>query len=116
LFTQRTGPTQNASTEAAQAKEREPTFCTGPLPGLDGTYTTVFNNPHSNSWQTQNRISCYLQWLINGTESGNEITIATYRFLDGDLRHNLWRAFERGVKVKVLLNGSAKPHSTHPVP
>lgn len=89
-------------------------FCRGQLPGLDGTYTTVFNDPHSDNAFTQNRISCYLQSLINETESGEEIAIATYRFLDGDLRHNLWRAAKRGVKVKVLLNGSAKPESSTP--
>ncbi|GAB3415209.1 phospholipase D-like domain-containing protein [Flindersiella endophytica] len=106
---------QPPTTNAGQAKEPKEDWCHSQLPGLDGTYTEVFNNPHSSDPQDQVRISCYIQSLINDMDSG-EITIATYRFLDGDLRHNLSRAVGRGVKVKVLLNGSAKPDSQHPVP
>lgn len=101
-----------ASGGAVHADDGEKPICPR-ITELDDTYGTVFNDPYG-ALNDRDRISCALQWMIYDTEPGEEIRIATYRFLDERVRYTLEQAAKRGVQVKVMLNGSARPGSTEP--
>ncbi|WP_255953602.1 phospholipase D-like domain-containing protein [Streptomyces odontomachi] len=65
---------------------------------------TVFNDP-SGTTDEQSRIRDYVVGLVNDTAAGAEIRISMYTFTDDALGDALVAAAQRGVSVKLLLDG-----------
>lgn len=70
----------------------------------DGAVRTgaIFNNPHTSD---DDRIHEHIACLINGAPSGSEIQAATYHFADDSIYQALKKAVDRGVEVRVLVDG-----------
>ncbi|MBN6039815.1 phospholipase D-like domain-containing protein [Amycolatopsis sp. 195334CR] len=73
----------------------------------------VFNQPHrpGDDEKIHRQIVC----LVDGTESGAEIRVASYHFAHEAIKNALLAAYGRGVKVKVVVD-RAVPVDSHDAP
>lgn len=70
----------------------------------DGSVTTgaVFNNPHTSD---DDRIHRHMACLIDGAPEGADVQLATYHLQDRDIVSSLVTAHERGVHVRIVVDG-----------
>lgn len=90
------------------AHAETPVTVTAPPDSYSPQSGVIFNNPMGPTSVEQQAIITHLNRTINSVPSGSKIRIAVYSFFFDDVADNLIAAKDRGVEVKMVIDGTAK--------
>ncbi|QFU90272.1 phosphatidylserine/phosphatidylglycerophosphate/cardiolipin synthase family protein [Amycolatopsis sp. YIM 10] len=79
------------------------------------TEGAIFNQPHQQASGGDETIHRHIVCLVDGTAAGAEIRVASYHFAHQEIKNALLRAYDRGVKVRVMVD-RAVPGDSHDAP